>query len=247
MWKGQMRTERKASTVDMKAHYQHNPNHPARLNKNGRPEPTRQPRHDNRLYCMVWPDHQLIKVGLSSGRNKRDASAVVAITKYLVHDGVIPGRFTEWRAQIPELDGAAWGDCQRLEMVFATSLKRRLGASAAGAVGLEWLTRDAVGLVSWIDELIPAAVEALTFAGLDGPVDWIEYTPRPVTQARVDNPRIHGASQRDAWRTMRNRHGECAMRGCGVGINAGAVQNDRFRYCSDAHAVKDATERSRWG
>jgi hypothetical protein len=236
-----MRTERKVSTVEVSRRYEHNPHHPARLNKNGRPEPTRQPRLDNQLYCMVWADHELLKVGLSSGRNRRDASAISTMTKYLGHDSVVPGRFIEWRAAVPGLEGAAWGDCQRLEMVFATSLKRRLGASAASAVGLEWLTRDALRLVSWVDELMAAAVEALRFTELDSSVEWIEYTPHSVTHVGIDNPRIRGSSQRDSWRTICNGHGQCAMRGCGARVDDHLSRNDRFRYCSDAHATVDAS------
>lgn len=91
---------------------------------------------------MVWVDHDVFKVGLSSGQNDRDLSAVRTIRKYLEHEGAAPGGFIEWRAELPALEGAAWGDCQRFEMVVAAAVKRRLGASAAGAVGLEWLTRN---------------------------------------------------------------------------------------------------------
>lgn len=143
----------------MSGRYRHDPEHPARLNKQGQPEPTRQPRRGNRLYCLVWPDHDVFKVGLSSGQNARDVSAVQAISKYFAHEGVTPGSFIEWRAELPALEGAAWGDCQRLEMVVTTAVKRRLGASAAGAVGLEWLTRDDLQRVAWKEELTVAAVK----------------------------------------------------------------------------------------
>ena len=86
---------------------------------------------------MVWVDHDVFKVGLSSGQNDRDLSAVRTIRKYLEHEGAAPGGFIEWRAELPALEGAAWGDCQRFEMVVAAAVKRRLGASAAGAVGLQ--------------------------------------------------------------------------------------------------------------
>jgi hypothetical protein len=89
---------------------------------------------------MVWAQHDLFKVGLSSGLNARDVSADIAITRYFAFDGVRPGASIEWRAELRDLEGAAWGDCQRFEMVFASALKRQLGTSAAGAVGLEWLT-----------------------------------------------------------------------------------------------------------
>jgi hypothetical protein len=158
------------------------------------------------------PDHDVFKVGLSSGQNARDVSGVRTISKYFEHDGVTPGTFIEWRAELPALEGAAWGDCQRLEMVVATAVKRRLGASAAGAVGLEWLTRHDLQLVSWQEELTAAAVDALLFSGLEPQVEWTESTPR-----RASDSQIHGASQRDAWRTMRNRRGQCAMKACGAG------------------------------
>jgi len=56
--------------------YVHDAEHPARLNKKGRREPTRQPRYANRLYCLVWADHDLFKLGLGSGGGSaRSASA----------------------------------------------------------------------------------------------------------------------------------------------------------------------------
>lgn len=198
----------------MTGRYRDDPAHPARLNKQGRPEPTRQPRFGNRLYCMVWTEHDLLKVGLSSGRNARDTSAVQAVAKYLGHEGVAPGSFVEWRAELPALDGAAWGDCQRLEMVFATAIKRRLGAPPAGAVGLEWLTRGELDEVVWRDELTAAAVEALQFSGRDAAVEWEEYTPRHEAHPAGSQRRIGGPSQLDAHRTMRNQRGMCAMKDC---------------------------------
>jgi hypothetical protein len=50
------------------------------MNKGGGREPTRQPRHDNRLYCLVWSDHDLLKVGLTSGKNDRDADSNGTLT-----------------------------------------------------------------------------------------------------------------------------------------------------------------------
>jgi len=64
-----------------------------------------------------------------------------------------------------------WGDCQRLEITFATGFKRRLGAMAAGPVGFEWLNREALDRVPSKDELTVAAAEALAYNGLDGQLD----------------------------------------------------------------------------
>lgn len=210
------------------ARYRDDPEHSARLNKNHGPEPTRQPRYGNRLYCMVWAEHDLFKVGLSSGRNARDGSAVRTITKYLGYEGAVPGPFIEWRAALPVLEGEAWGDCQRLEMVFATALKQRLGASAARAVGLEWFTRRNLEDVRWKDELTSAAVAAMQFSGLPADVEWEEYTP------------THGPSQLDAHRTMRNQRAVCALKDCGVPLPEDSVARGRFRYCSTVHAERDA-------
>ncbi len=221
----------------MSSRYRDDPEHPARLNKRRLPEPTRQPRKSNRLYCLVWADHDLFKVGLSSGENARDLSAVRAIRKYFEHEGVTPGGFIEWRAELPQLEGAAWGDCQRLEMVVATALKRRLGASAAGAVGLEWLTGKDLQLVAWKDKLTAAAIDALHFSDFDPQVEWTEYTPRRPTDSA-------GASQRDAWRTMRNRRGQCAIKDCEAAVTDHAVRQGGFLYCSDAHATVDLAQRA---
>lgn len=231
----------------MTGRYRDDPKHPSRLNKQGRPEPTRQPRFGNRLYCMVWTDHDLFKVGLSSGRNARDNSAVQAMGKYFGHEGVMPGSFIEWRAEVPAVEGAAWGDCQRLEMVFATAIKRRLGASAAAAVGLEWLTRENLDNVAWRDELTAAATKALQFSGLDSTIDWEEYTPLGGGDSGSSHPRIHGPAQLDAHRTMRNKRGVCAMKSCGVSLSEGAVLSGPFRYCSVTHAERDAQSRSASG
>jgi hypothetical protein len=229
------------------ARYRHDPDHPARLNKQGRPEPTRQPRYANRLYCLIWPDHDLFKLGLGSGKNARDASALQSITKYFGHEAVVPGAFVEWRAELPELEGAAWGDCQRFEMVFATAVKRRLGASAADAVALEWLTRPDLDHVVWKDELGAAAAEAMRFSGLEGTVEWAEYTPRRATHPHAAHPRIHGPSQLDAHRTMRNNRGVCAMKGCGAPLHDAPVGDGRFRYCSADHASVDSQARAAAG
>jgi len=221
--------------------YRHDPQHPARLNKQGRPEPTRQPRRANRLYALIWPDHDLFKLGLGSGRNARDASALQSITKYLGHEGVVPAEVAELRAELPQLEGAAWGDCQRLEMVFATAVKRRLGAASADAVGLEWLTRKDLDRVDWKAELTAAASDALAFSGLDTSVEWVEYSSGRAA-ASGGSPRVHGPSQLDAHRTMRNNRGQCAMKGCGTPPPAAAIVGGRYRYCSQEHAERDAIE-----
>jgi len=83
---------------------------------------TRRPRKGNRLYCMVWAEDDLFKVGLGSGKNRRDSSATATIRKYLGPKGRAPGPVREWRWEVPALNNKAWGDCQRLEMVFATAL-----------------------------------------------------------------------------------------------------------------------------
>lgn len=87
-------------------------------------------------------------------------------TEHFSHEAVVPAEITELRAELPQLEGAAWGDCQRLEMVFATAVKRRLGAASAPAVGLEWLTRKDLDGVDWKAELRAAASDALAFSDL---------------------------------------------------------------------------------
>lgn len=209
------------------------------------PEPTRHPRYGNRLYCLVWVDHDLFKVGLGSGRNARDRAAVGSLTKYLAHEHALPGAFSEWRAELPALDGAAWGDCQRLEMVFGTVVKRLVHASAASAVGLEWFSRQHLELISWETVLSDAAAEALRVSGMDETVEWVQYTSRPASDARPDGGEAphaqqqRGRSQRDAHRTRRNKAGRCALKDCPKVLAADAVQRDRFFYCSDRHAKAD--------
>ena len=43
--------------------YRHDPDHSARLNKQPMSELTRQPRYGNRLYCIVWIDYDVCKIG----------------------------------------------------------------------------------------------------------------------------------------------------------------------------------------
>lgn len=159
--------------------YLDDPKDPRRRDKRDRPEPTRQPRRDNCLYCMVWADHDLYKFGLSSKRSARETSAIRTITKYFAYadEGFVPQSFEGWRTELPELDGYAWGDCQRFEMVVATAVKKRLKASAAVTLGLEWFAREDLQDVSWKDELTDATAEALEFSGLKQPVEWTKYTP----------------------------------------------------------------------
>src|ERR1700730_4982574 len=178
----------------MSARYRDDPNHPSRLNRNGGPEPTRQPRYGNRLYCMVWVDHDLFKVGLSSGRNRRDPMAVATLRRHFAHDDVTIGPFAEWRADVPALEGAPWGDCQRFEMVFATVLKRRLRGVAAGAVGLEWLTREELARVRWKEELTAAVDETLRVSGLDCKIEWLEARPPAHARGVTASVRLHGPS-----------------------------------------------------
>lgn len=219
--------------------YVHDAEHPARRNKNGRPEPTRQPRYANRLYCLVWADHDLFKLGLGSGgRSARSASARKSIARYFGSEAFTPGTLVEWRAELPFLEGQPWGDCQRLEMVFATALKRRLEASVADAVGLEWLTRGGLENVAWKAELTLAAEAAMVFTGLDASVQWDEYRTRQHAPRGSPNARIQGASQLDSHRTMRNRSGQCAMRGCGAPLPELPAVRGRFLYCSEAHAER---------
>jgi len=74
-------------------------------------------------------------------------------------------------------------------MVFATALKRRLGASAAGAVGFEWFELKGLEFVSWEEELAAAAVDALRFSALEAGVEWKEYTAPPTRgPARIHGP-----------------------------------------------------------
>jgi hypothetical protein len=216
----------------MSVRYLDDPGDPARLNKQGRPEPTRQPRRHNRLYCMIWPDHDLFKVGLSSGVNARDISAARSIAKYFAHRNIVPESYVEWRAELPMLEEAPWGDCQRLEMVFATAVKQRLKASAASAVGLEWLTCTDLDQIAWKEELTEAATAALRFSGLEPSVKWSEFIPR------------HGLAQLDAHRTMRNGRGLCAMKDCGAQLPPRPVTRGGFEYCSEAHAQRDSDART---
>ena len=138
-------------------------------------DPTRRLRKNSRIYCLVWTENDLFKVGLGSGKNTRDASALRSITKHFADLGVTPGRPDGWRADLRALDGRAWGDGQRFEMVFATALKERLNAEAAGAVGLEWFFRHDLHLVQWEEELRAAINQALRFSGLDQPeVKWVK-------------------------------------------------------------------------
>jgi hypothetical protein len=135
---------------------------------------------------MVWPDNDLLKFGLSCGSNSRDQAALQQIRRYFAHSRVEPGPFVEWRAEIPSLEGSAWGDCQRVEMVFGAVLQRNLGANAASAVGLEWLTRENLEAVSWARELQAAAVEALKVTGCEAEVTWLQYPGRAATPMRSD-------------------------------------------------------------
>lgn len=234
--------ERSVGESVRRGRYRHDAADPARLNKHGRPEPTRQPRFSNFLYCLVWADHDLLKVGLSSGQNTRDASAERSIGRFLRHQGVTAEPVVGWRAALPCIEGAAWGDCQRLEMVVATAIKRRLGASAAGAVGLEWLTREDLADVSWKEILTAATKEALVFSGVDCEVEWTTLSAPSSGDVDVAQSRLRGSSQRDAWRTMRNQRGYCAMKGCSVPLGGNATQAT-FRYCTEAHAALDENKR----
>ena len=157
----------------MSGRYRHDPNHPARLNQHGAAEPTRQPRFHTRLYCIVWEEHDVLKVGLGSGTSDRSRPATESLARYLSYEGVSPGPFDEWRADLPTMEGAPWGDCQPLEMVFATAVKRRLGATAACAIGLEWLTREHLDEVNWNAVLDAAAADALHYSRIDCSAAWI--------------------------------------------------------------------------
>ena len=99
---------------------------------------------------------------------------------------------------MPMMEGYDWGDCQRIEMVFATALKRRLGAESAGAVGLEWLYRSNLSEIAWRSELTAAADEALQFSGIAGAVSWDDFTRGVLSSSVGTSSRIHGAAQRDA-------------------------------------------------
>jgi hypothetical protein len=141
-----------------------------------------------------------------------------------------------WRGELPFMEGATWGDCQRFEMVVATALKRRIKASSASALGFEWLTRSQLEAVDWPEELGAASGEAITFSGLRGEVRWEEYTATP---GAVD-ARNRGPAQLDAHRTMRNNRGVCALKGCEAPLMSLAVKRGRFDYCSAEHAGQDA-------
>jgi len=209
----------------MSVRYRHDPNHPARS------DTTRQLRRDNRLYCVVFPTHDLFKVGLSSGKNARGTKAVDAITRYLRYEQARPDNPLEWRAELPGLDDHEWGECQRLEMVFATLLKQSLQAEAAGAVGFEWFTRpDLDSVEDWRSELTSTLKEALAFSRLTTAFEWKEWV-RPQGEP--------GAPQRNAHRTMRNREGRCARRRCGAALTDDAVQRGPFFYCCEDHATAD--------
>jgi hypothetical protein len=174
----------------------------------------------------LWPDHDLFKVGLSSKKSSRDAAAVRSLAKYFKEVPV--GACKGWSTELPGLDGEAWGDCQRFEMVAAAAVRKRLGANSAGAVGFEWFFREGLDRVSWKAKLTSATNDALEFSGFKSHVAWMEYTPR-----------VAADSQRDAWRTMRNKRGQCALKGCGVAVIPEAAPADGFLYCSDAHATAD--------
>ena len=220
--------------------YRDNLDHEARRNKRGQPEPTRQLRKDSRLYCLVWAENDLFKVGLGSGKNARGASALRSITKYFSYDGITPGRPDEWRADLRVLDDRAWGDGQRFEMVFATALKQGLGAEAAGAVGLEWFCHRDLQMVQWEEALTAATNKALRFSGLHQPeVRWAKQSPGRVRQPPGSGLIKSGSSQRDAWRTTRNKRGDCAKKGCGALVSDQDVRQDGFLYCSEAHATVD--------
>ena len=194
---------------------------------------------------MIWPDHDLLKFGLGSGKNKRDASAIEALNKYLSHERATAQPLKEWRAELPCMEGAPWGDCQRLEMVFGTALKLKLqSAKAASAVGLEWLWCPNLETVDWPVVLANASRDAMSFSGLEGEdgLRWEEYTPVRTTHPAGGSSRIHGPSQLDAWRTMRNNRGGCALKGCGAPLPRHPLTDPEMRwsYCSTAHADQDA-------
>jgi hypothetical protein len=192
----------------------------------------------------VWTENDLFKVGLGSGKIARGSSALRSITKYFAYDSVAPGGFDEWRADLWALDGRAWGDGQRFEMVFATALKERLNAGAAGAVGLEWFFRRDLHLVHWDKELSAATATALQFSGFEqSTVEWVKQPSRLSTEPPGFRLPAGGSPQRDAWRTTRNKRGECAMKGCGATVTDQDVRRDGFLYCSEAHATVDSHSR----
>ena len=137
--------------------------------------------------------------------------------------------------ELPFMEGATWGDCQRFEIVVATALKRRMKASSASALGFEWLTRRQLEAVDWPEEFGSASGEAITFSGLRGEVDWAEYTPA----LGAADARSRGPAQLDAHRTMRNKRGVCALKGCDAPLTSSAVKRGRFDYCSAAHTGQD--------
>ena len=123
-------------------------------------------------------------------------------------------------------------------MVFATAIKRRLGAASADAIGLEWLIATDLDRVVWQRELAEAAEEALRFSGLDPGIDWHEHVRAASGRSR---------SARDAHRTMRNKAMLCALKGCGERLPNDPAAHPRFRYCCPDHAERDAQEREREG
>lgn len=200
-------------------------------------DPTRRLRKNSRIYCLVWTENDLFKVGLGSGKNTRDASALRSVTKHFAHVGVTLGRPDGWRADLPALDGRAWGDGQRFEMVFATALSERLEAGAARDVGFEWFCGTNLHLVQWEEELREATVRALDFSGLEqSTVEWVKQLSPLASEPHGG---AGGSSQRNAWRTTRNKRGECAMKDCGALVSEQDVRQDGFLYCSEAHATVD--------
>ena len=147
----------------------------------------------------------------------------------------------QWRAELPFLEGATWGDCQRFEMVVATALKRRIEASSASALGFEWLTRRQLDTVDWREELGVASAEAIAFSGLQGEMRWEEDTPAPVAQPGAVDAGLRGRAL-DAHRTMRNKRGVCALKGCETPLTSSVANRGRFDYCSSAHADQDAPQ-----
>jgi len=134
----------------------------------------------------VWTDHDLFKVGLSSKKSNRDTAAIRSLVKYFKTDPVASCTGW-WRTELPGLDGEAWGDCQRFEMVAAAAVRRRLNAKSAGAVGFEWFFREGLDRVSWKADLTSATKDALEFSGFESQVAWTEYT---TTVAAGRRPRV---------------------------------------------------------
>lgn len=119
---------------EMSGRYRHDPVHPARLNKQGHSEPTRQPRRGDRSYCLVWPDHDVFKIGLSSGQNARNVSAVRTISKYFEHEGVTGGRLGPLhRASGPRGRRRA-SPCDRCRCARLAGVPSRAGALLATLV-----------------------------------------------------------------------------------------------------------------